>query len=196
MHDLDDDDVPSHPRAGGGSAPGSSGRGDRLLAGAGILLAVASAAFPWYVFFNQDKFGIRVSPIGWTRDLPEGPPRPVFSVSPLAMVDNDSTTTPPDTPLDPIDTLTTATTAAPGRPGDKQDEEGRDQPFPGGNSFKLMHVANGRALIQDKGGLYIVRVGSVLPDDSRLASIEKRDGRWVIITSKGTLYDETTGAAR
>ena len=62
MHDLDDDDVPSHPRAGGASAPGSSGRGDRLLAGAGILLAVASAAFPWYVFFNQDKFGIRVSP--------------------------------------------------------------------------------------------------------------------------------------
>jgi hypothetical protein len=48
-----------------------------------------------------------------------------------------------------------------------------------------LHVANGRALIEDKSGMYIVRIGSVLPDNSRLATLEKRDGQWVIITSNG-----------
>ncbi len=52
-----------------------------------------------------------------------------------------------------------------------------------------MHVANGRALIEDAGGMYIVRVGSVLPDNSRLATLEQRDGKWVIVTSNGDVYE-------
>ncbi len=51
-----------------------------------------------------------------------------------------------------------------------------------------MHVANGRALIEDKTGMYIVRVGAVLPDNSRLATLEERDGQWVLITSKGQVF--------
>ncbi len=36
--------------------------------------------------------------------------------------------------------------------------------------------------------MYVVRVGSILPDDSKLASIEQRDGKWVIVTSGGAVY--------
>jgi hypothetical protein len=167
---------------------------DRMLAGAGILIAIVSASFPWYVFFNEDKFGIRVTPMEMTRDLPEGPPRPVFSVSPLALVDNDDKTTPPEKMLEPLDTLTTATVAKPDRGRQTDSAVAPEQPFPGGNSFRLMHVANGRALIQDNSGMYMVRVGSILPDNSRLAIIEKRDGKWVIITSTGEIYDDAASS--
>ena len=67
-------------------------------------------------------------------------------------------------------------------------EEGLSQPFPGKSGFKLMHVANGRALIEDASGMYIVRIGSVLPDNTRLATLEQRDGHWVMITSSGEMY--------
>jgi len=43
-------------------------------------------------------------------------------------------------------------------------------------------------LIEDTSGMYVVRVGSILPDESRLATLEERDGKWVIITSKGDVY--------
>lgn len=36
--------------------------------------------------------------------------------------------------------------------------------------------------------MYVVRIGSILPDESRLATLEQRDGKWVIITSKGEIY--------
>jgi hypothetical protein len=38
--------------------------------------------------------------------------------------------------------------------------------------------------------MYIVRVGSVLPDNSRLATMEKRDGKWVIVTSTGEVISD------
>lgn len=43
------------------------------------------------------------------------------------------------------------------------------------------------ALVEDSNGIYIVNVGGVLPDNSRVATLEQRDGRWVMITSKGDL---------
>ena len=61
-------------------------RSDRMLTIAGVALAAGAAAFPWYVFFNEDKFGINVAAIDHTRDLPEGLGRNVFSVSPMAEI--------------------------------------------------------------------------------------------------------------
>ena len=58
---------------------------DRALTFLGLALAGASAFFPWYVFFNEDKFGINVADSNASRDLPDWPARNVFSVSPLAM---------------------------------------------------------------------------------------------------------------
>jgi hypothetical protein len=38
-------------------------------------------------------------------------------------------------------------------------------------------------MIEDKDGLWIVQVGSILPDSSRVMSLEKREGKWALVTS-------------
>ena len=157
---------------------------DRVLTVTGLALAGAAAIFPWYVFFNEDKFSLNIAQGDRTRDLPDWPARNVFSVSPLAMVNKNEVKNKPEPPIDP---LTTATVSSVGKEIDKGLVP-EDQPFPASSGFKLLHVANGRALIEDPSGMYVVRVGSVLPDESRLATIEQRDGKWVIGTSKGDIY--------
>lgn len=181
----DDQDVPVKPVR----APKKTSKlSDHMVLAVGIVLAGASAFFPWYVFLNEDKFGIKVTPMDHTRDLPPGHARNVFSVSPLAMVDN-SRDDQPKPPIDPIDNITTATTSSVGavRQGPPQDLL-EEQPLPGRGGFRLMHVSNGRALIEDAAGMYMVRVGSILPDNSRLATLEQRDGKWVIVTTAGEIY--------
>lgn len=157
---------------------------DRVLTVTGLALAGAAAIFPWYVFFNEDKFSLNIAQGDRTRELPDWPARNVFSVSPLAMVNKNEVKNKPESLIDP---LTTATVSSVGKEIDKGIVP-EDQPFPASSGFKLLHVANGRALIEDPSGMYVVRVGSVLPDDSRLAMIEQRDGKWVIVTSKGDIY--------
>lgn len=156
---------------------------DRMLAALGITLAGAAAFFPWYVFFNEDKFGIHVAAIDHTRDLPPMAPRNVMSVSPLAMINKNRDQLKPP-PVLPLDALTTATVSKLGAEREA-DPAAKEQPFPAAGGFRLLHVANGRALIEDSAGMYMVRVGSILPDQSKLATLEQRDGQWVIITSKG-----------
>jgi hypothetical protein len=46
---------------------------DRALKATGLMLAGLSAFFPWYVFFNPDKFGIHVTENARSRDLPNWP---------------------------------------------------------------------------------------------------------------------------
>ena len=167
-----------------GPAPARKVSGDRLFTVLGFMLATAAAFFPWYVFFNQESFGI--APMGYadSRDLPETPGRSVVSVSPLAIPDeNDGLA--PGSAFDPI---VTATVPGPGEETAaalSATSEDPAQSFPGKPHYRLLHVANGRALIEDRSGMYIVRIGSVLPDNSRLASLEERDGKWVIVTSNG-----------
>ncbi|TCU18853.1 flagellar protein [Rhizobium sullae] len=158
---------------------------DRVLTVVGLTLAGGAAFFPWYVFFNEDKFGIDVAQSDRSRDLPDWPARNVFSVSPLAMVNKNEVENKPELPFDP---LTTATVSNVGKESDRGAMVPEDQPFPAVSGFKLLHVANGRALIEDSSGMYVVRVGSILPDESRLATLEARDGKWVIVTSRGQVY--------
>lgn len=161
--------------------------GDKALIATGLVLAAASAFFPWYVFFNSDKFGIRTEEFGRTRDLPPGVGRPVVSVSPLAMTDSSKDDWPK--PMDLFDNITTATTSSLGEERNNG-LTAEQQPFPGKGNFRLLHVANGRALIEDGSGMYMVRIGSTLPDNSKLASLEQREGKWVIITSTGQVYQD------
>ncbi|MBB3608290.1 flagellar protein [Rhizobium sp. BK602] len=156
---------------------------DKVLTCTGLLLAGVSAFFPWYVFLNPDKFGIQVAEGDRTRDLPHWKGREIVNVSPLAMANKNPNGQKEFLP----DPMTTATVSSVGREDDKG-PPAEDQPFPGKSPFHLLHVANGRALIEDDTGMYVVRVGSVLPDNSRLATIEQRDGRWVIVTSTGDVY--------
>jgi hypothetical protein len=174
-----DENLPVSPAKPARKRTGS----DKMLAGVGLVLAGASAFFPWYVFLNPDKFGIHVAEGDHSRDLPDWPGREIVTVSPLAMVNKN-----PGAPKDIVpDPLTTATVSNQGAEDDKG-SAAENQPFPGKSSFRLLHVANGRALIEDVSGMYVVRVGSILPDNSKLASIEQRDGKWVIVTSAGDVY--------
>ena len=90
-----------------------------------------------------------------------------------------------DIPATQLDLFATGTL-----PDDKDGEGGEavpgldEQPFPGDDAqFRLVHVANGRAMIEDEAGLWVVQTGSTLPDSSRVTSIEQRNGKWVLVTS-------------
>jgi hypothetical protein len=158
-----------------------STRGERSMKGGAAVLAIAAALFPWYVFLNQDKFGVSIE--GWEqlRDARSFRHRDVVEVPPMAIA-----RAPAETP-DRSDMLTTATVPKAGE-GDGADV-GTQQPFPGRSGFRLLHVANGRAMIEDGNGMYIVQTGSILPDNSRLAALTQKNGKWVIVTSKGETYE-------
>ena len=164
--------------------PAPRRNGDRILAVTGFMLATAAAFFPWYVFFNQESFGI--APMGYTetRDLPEIRGRSFVNVSPLAIPDEKDGAAEPSA-FDPITTATVSSEGDGLKGAPPLASVDPNRTFPGKPRYKLLHVANGRALIEDRSGMYIVRIGSVLPDNSRLATLEKRDGQWVIITSNG-----------
>jgi hypothetical protein len=38
-------------------------------------------------------------------------------------------------------------------------------------------------MIEDEDGIWVVQPGSILPDSSRVAAIEQREGRWVLVTT-------------
>ncbi|MEI9402749.1 hypothetical protein [Mesorhizobium argentiipisi] len=146
-------------------------RSDFVIAALGITLGLICALFPWYIFFNQEQFGVQAIKFGGSGSNSgrEGGGVVAERGGPL---------TAKDVPNADIDLFATGTveddpTPAPG-----------DQPFPAAASeFKMVHVANGRAMIEDDTGLWLVQRGSVLPDSSRVASIEQRGGKWVIVTS-------------
>jgi hypothetical protein len=163
---------------------------DLTIAVLGITLGLICALFPWYIFFNQEKFGVRAmrfqgggAPV--TGSVAVGPP-PQRVGAPMKVV---------DVPVMQLDLFATGT--LPDKKGDGDGSEasapGLDkQPFPAEvQQFKLVHVANGRAMIEDDAGLWIVQTGSVLPDSSRVASIEQRDGGWVLVTSDDRIVELT-----
>lgn len=155
-------------------------RGDLMIAGLGIAIGLASALFPWYIFFNPEKFGVRALKFAGDGQSEQSVPlalgqQPERVGAPMSVEDI------PPMQLDLFATgsLRPVEDQGPGVPGVGQ------QPFPGpAVNFTLVHVANGRAMVQDQSGLWVVQRGSVLPDSSRVASIEQRDGKWVLVTSR------------
>jgi hypothetical protein len=138
----------------GGTANGNEkSTGELVFAGCGLALGTFCALLPWYALLNHGQFGIHLEGSGSAEQIGA-------SVDPLA-----------------TGTLSNrvVSRAAPGV--DRQ-------PYPGGNQvFHLVHVANGRAILEDDTGAFVVGPGSRLPDDSRVASIEERDGTWVVVTT-------------
>jgi hypothetical protein len=162
---------------------------DRWLVASLIGFSMLCAAFPWYVFFNQDKFGVNVA--GWEglRNIRQIRPAgdggigamrdPLLEESEQALGSQIET-----------DRLTTATVPSTQSGNNIAAPAFEDQPFPGGKEFRLLHVANGRALIENGSGIFLVQIGSKLPDNSRLASLRLRSGKWEIVTSAGMIYSE------
>lgn len=149
---------------------------DKALMGTGVALAGLATFFPWYAFLHQDSFSLPTLWQDGNRKLTPKAGEDNLPSSPVAMKASE------DGGKAPVDPLFTATTAP---PVTKDTPDDLAQPFPAVARFRLMHVADGRALIEDETGMYIVRIGGVLPDNSRLSTLEQRDGRWVMITSKG-----------
>lgn len=158
---------------------------DAVLVGVGVGLAAAAATFPWYVFLNQEQFGYTVVEFDRTPPASDlsGPfytPRVQWRPQPAS---------PEDIAALSLDFAATGTVVGsidrdPPEPGPET------QPFPGlPPSFKLVHVAKGRAMISDANGFFVVERGSVLPDDSRVVSIENADGKWLLRTSRNQIVE-------
>lgn len=68
---------------------------------------------------------------------------------------------------------------------DRYDSKGG--PLPG---FTLRTVFDGKALIESRSSLSVVKPGSVLDGAGRVLSIERRGGTWVVVTDKGLIGRE------
>jgi len=151
-------------------------RGDVTIAALGITLGLTCALFPWYIFFNQEKFGVRQMVFEGSRGNPT-PSQVAYQPQLIGKPFSSG-----EAPSMDVDFFPTATL----RPVDEPPLASSlsEQPFPSDLvQFELVHVANGRAMIQDGDGLWVVQPGSRLPDASKVASIEQRDGRWVLVTT-------------
>ena len=147
-------------------------RSDILIALAGTGLGLGCAMFPWYVFFNQEQFGVRAMQFSRAGEMP--PPTVTYQ-PPREMPPVDSAELPAALDLFATGTLPDAEKPAFLPPA--------AQPFPGDVKFQVVHIANGRAMIADGDGMWVVQTGSTLPDASRVAAIEQRDGQWVLVTN-------------
>ena len=148
-------------------------RSDFVIAALGVTLGLICALFPWYIFFNQEQFGVQAIKFGGTgtNSGREGGGVVTSRSAPLTAKDL------PNTSIDLLATGTVQDEATPAQPPG-------DQPFPADVAkFRMVHVANGRAMIEDDTGLWIVQRGSTLPDSSTVSSIEQRNGKWIMLTS-------------
>lgn len=150
---------------------------DWVITGCGLALAFVCAIFPWYIFFNKEDFGTR--PV-------------TFQDRPVPALPADGEIATPElvgrriaSPLGVFPDLDMAATGTVAQDGPRTASEA-DQPFPGEKpNFQLVLVANGRAMIADEDGYWVVGPGSWLPDGSRVHALERRDGGWVLVTSRG-----------
>lgn len=160
-------------------------RGDKILFASGITLSLVCAFFPWYVFLNQDQFGIRAVQLG---DVPSSGPIPDDAI-PAGRIEAPIPVQALAKGQEELDTFATGTLQdvdEEKKPHERED----DQPFPLPDvAFRLVHVANGRAMIEDDSGLFVVQRGSTLPDSSRVTAIERRGSRWVVVTSNGRVLE-------
>ena len=157
-------------------------RSDFTLIALGVTLGLICAVFPWYIFLNPENFG---------------PPAMKFAGAEAELAGDAAMATPllprngevriigiPDFTLD-----YTPTGALPRR-FSEQPQPPAEQPFPGdATPFRVLHVAAGRAMIEDDAGIWVVQRGSTLPDRSRVETIERRGGRWVLVTSDAKVLD-------
>ena len=153
-------------------------RTECIMAACGVALGLTCALFPWYIFFNPDQFGVQAMKFGGRGHnagrimvQPDGAgtadPLPAQFAALNANLDLGFTGS--------LQTKSLTPEQAPGAD---------EQPYPlEAVTFRLVHVANGRAMIEDNAGLWIVQPGSTLPDSSRVKSIEQRKGKWVLVTS-------------
>ena len=165
-------------------------RDDIGIAALGVTLGLICAMFPWYIFFNPEQFGIRAMKFEGNGDVVDSGPITLTPKSdrvgaPVAAEEI------PAVDLDLFATGTAlkheeeeaATEEAPGL---------EEQPFPVIEpQFKLVHIANGRAMLEDEAGYFVVQTGDMLPDNTEVRAIEEREGKWVLVTTGERVLEMT-----
>jgi hypothetical protein len=159
---------------------------DRIIGWSGAVLAMAAAFFPWYVFVNEDKFGLEVLRAMVSQDPAVPSRRSTSDTSSGGIPDRTLNASLPPAG----DNIVTGTVPAE-QSTEKSDsaESVPAQPFPAApRGFRLLKVIKNQAMIEDATGIYVVHKGDVLPDQTRVADLERRDGRWVLVTDTGSTY--------
>ncbi|KQZ14397.1 hypothetical protein ASD44_10175 [Mesorhizobium sp. Root554] len=180
---LDELFAASAPKFTSYSKAKESRRSDLMIAALGVTLGLICAVFPWYIFFNPEQFGVQGIKFG-------GRGANAGRVAVERSAGNEMAPTGgPEKKAGDVDLFSTGT--LPDRDKAKDKPPGPDQqPFPAAPvEYRLVHVANGRAMIEDDAGLWIVQRGSTLPDSSQVTAIEQRNGKWVLVTSKDRVVE-------
>lgn len=157
---------------------------DRVIGWSGAGIALMAAFFPWYVFVNEDKFGLEA-----LRQIVSGnpaqPSRQTAIESASRPIARDRIAAIPE----PADDIVTGTVPAVEESTTAEKQDMPAQPFPSApRNFRLLKVIKGQAMIEDATGIFVVRRGDVLPDRTKVASLEQRDGKWVLVTDAGAAF--------
>lgn len=158
---------------------------DRIIGWSGASLALMAAFFPWYVFFNADKFGLEA-----IRQMVSGDPAPPSRRSSSDFAAKGVQDRTLNAALQNADRIVTGAVPAVEEESETDGEQVMPaQPFPAApRNFRLLKVIKDRAMIEDATGIYVVYKGDVLPDRTKVADLERRDGKWVMVTDGGTTY--------
>jgi hypothetical protein len=150
---------------------------DRGLTSLGVATAVGSAAFASGMIFSELSSPPRAFDIAFQRMLPDaGVLNEIFEddrTGSISKTDGEAGAPPPQ----PAPRIT----------------QGRDNPTDPQrhpvSSYVLRYADVDAALVQGPDGTLVVTPGSVVRDAGLIRSIEKRAGRWVVVTSTGTIEE-------
>lgn len=157
---------------------------DRIIGWSGVVIAFTAAFFPWYVFLNEDKFGLEALRAMVSGD-PAVPSRSsAIETASVGIPGRERLELMPD-----ADDIVTGTIPTVDPDNTESQQELPEQPYPSApRKFRLLKVINGQAMIEDANGIFVVRKGDVLPDRTKVAVLEQRQGTWVLISDTGAAY--------
>jgi hypothetical protein len=155
---------------------------DRAVVAVGILTAVASASFATYMATTDHQHPV----FGGVEHLMifarpnRGPNRPLIARIPAPGDDQG------------IDFRATGTI-----PGEAKEAVAPNYTLPGTGSrveeilaeFTLQGVSGNVAMIENANGIYRVETGSALPGGGRVLGVEWRQGRFVVVTTRGIIRE-------
>ena len=170
--------------------------GDFALVGAGAAIAFGSVAFAAAMFLQDNHtpringmqyLAIFAKPRGTSRPNPADSPvvaaaaarrdaDNAVDMTPTGSVPHDAAGAAPtgSRPQDPVDMAPTGSVVR-GAPGESTPDGG----------YRILAVEPGMAWLSKGGEICVVKPGDVAPGLGRVASIERRGGRWILVDEMG-----------
>ncbi len=181
---------------------GTKPLGDVALVGAGVAMAAGSLIFASYMLINADS-GPRINGMQYLAifDKPRGahpmvldaPPPAPKAAAPVAHASPVPAAAAAPTPIVSSSPAPTVADVAPRVAGEGLDmaptgsiaRSAATAPSVSGG-FRILSVEPGVAWLTNGAEIRAIRTGDVAPGLGRVASIEKRDGRWTLIGDSGS----------